>query len=219
MCIACVPAHGSAPTCIPRLPTIATSPGLIAHPAPSHGDQPSWRSRPPSLTARAGRTRAAATWTPADGRLTASALRQRRQHIGSGGGGASGVHAVGRDGWAALPARSGRAEVSMRALHVLGHGTQAIQASTTEACAWRRYLLRVASLVVRVGPPSPAARPGPIHRMGRAQRAIRHTVPHGTAELARRNNAKQREHHSHCRAFQSARITPNPCRVESRPCP
>jgi hypothetical protein len=110
----------------------------------------------------------------------------------------------------------------MRALHVCwGTARRRCRQAQLRHVHGGDTLLRAASLVVRVhvGPPSPAARPGPIHRMGRAQCAIRHTVPHGTAELARRNNAKQREHHSHCRACQSARIAPNPCRVESRPCP
>ena len=55
-------------------------------------------------------------------------------------------------------------------------GTQAMQASTNEAYAWRRYLQRAASLVVRVGPPSPAVRPGPIHGMGRTVRYRAHAL-------------------------------------------
>ena len=58
-CIGRVLAHRSAP----RLLTLAAAPDSIAQLTLGHGNRPSWRSRPASLTARAGHAgpRAAAT--------------------------------------------------------------------------------------------------------------------------------------------------------------
>ena len=194
-CIGRVLAHRSAP----RLPTLAAAPNSIAQLTLGHGNRPSWRSRPASLTARAGHAgpRAAATWTAADGGLTSSAATKAPAAA------------------AAVPlvVMASDATAARHSLRVAGvrksarrrctcWGTQAMQASTTEAYAWRRYLQRAAFLVVRAGPPSPAVRPGPIHGMGRALYAVRHTPSRdcraGTAQKQREMPMAEPATRAHC---------------------
>ena len=194
-CIGRVLAHRSAP----RLLTLAAAPKSIAQLTLGHGNRPSWRSRPASLTARAGHAgpRAAATWTAADGGLTSSAATTAPAAA------------------AAVPlvVMASDATAARHSLRVAGvrksarrrctcWGTQAMQASTTEAYAWRRYLQRAAFLVVRAGPPSPAVRPGPIHGMGRALYAVRHTPSRdcraGTAQKQREMPMAEPATRAHC---------------------
>ena len=91
---------------------------------------------PPRLANCAHEARAATTWTAADGGLTASAATTALA--------AAAAVPLAVMASAATAARhylrvAGVRKSAPEALHVLG-GTQAMQASTTEAHAWRRYL-------------------------------------------------------------------------------
>ena len=173
----------------------------IDRPADPGPREPTFVAVPPGLahTARAGHAgpRAAATWTAADGGLTSSAATTAPAAA------------------AAVPlvAMASDATAARHSLRVVGvrksarrrctcWGTQAMQASTTEAYAWRRYLQRAAFLVVRAGPPSPAVRPGPIHGMDRALYAVRHTPSRdcraGTAQKQREMPMAEPATRAHC---------------------
>ena len=162
----------------------------IDRPADPGPREPTFVAVPPrlaSLTARAWHAgpRAAATWTAADGGLTSSAAT-----TAPAAAAAVPVVVMASDATAARHSLRVAGVRKSARRRCMCWGTQAMQASTTEAYAWRRYLQRAASLVVRVGPPSPAVRPGPIHGMGRALYAIRHTP---SRDCQCWHGAKQRE--------------------------